>query len=187
MALANNHGLQWTLLFGVGALVSVACAGKSASHSEAGKDALTRPPAEVVVLSRKKALANYPCQQCHQHTNSEDSAPLRAHVEIRVKHMEGGSNCQTCHDEVNPEDLRLATGKTFGLDEVHELCKQCHSTQVADWEVGIHGKQVGNWLTKVQRYGCTGCHNPHQPTVDSTHALPAPPFSEFGIPKGVHQ
>lgn len=186
MAFAHKRGQQWTLLFGAGALLSAACAGKPASHAEAGQDAVTRPPAEVVVLSRKKALANYPCQQCHQHANGEDNAPLSAHSEIRVKHMEGGTNCQTCHDETDPETLRLATGKTFGLDDVHELCRQCHSGQVADWEVGVHGKQVGNWLTKVQRYACTGCHNPHQPALESTRALPAPPFPALGIPKGSH-
>lgn len=176
------------LTLGVGILVGSSCAGETTSSSVSPEEpTVRRPVAKVTVLSRKKTLAGYPCQQCHQHTGGEGNAPVTSHSEIRVKHMEGGDNCQTCHDADNPEKLRLATGKTFGLDDVHELCRQCHSTQVADWEVGIHGKNVGNWLTDVQRFACTGCHNPHKPAYGSAIAVPPPPFPRFGIPKGAHE
>ncbi len=162
-----------------------ACAGGSASSSETKAEPVVRAPVKVELLSHKKALAQYPCQQCHQHVQSSET-PITAHGEIRVDHMEGGNNCQTCHDEKNPENLRLASGKSYDLDDVHELCRQCHSGQVADWEVGIHGKQVGNWLTGMQRFACTGCHDPHKPALAPVQALRPLPFPDFGIPKGAH-
>ncbi len=161
-----------------------ACAGATSS-SETKAEPVVRAPAKVELLSHKKALADYPCQQCHQHAEPSVT-PVTAHGEIRVVHMEGGNNCQTCHDENNPETLRLASGKNYDLDDVHELCRQCHSAQVADWELGIHGKQVGNWLTNMQRFACTGCHNPHKPALAPVQALRPLPFPAFGIPKGDH-
>ncbi|MCP4447521.1 MAG: hypothetical protein GY811_19595 [Myxococcales bacterium] len=186
MARANDRSVLRTLLLGGGVLVSASCAGETTSSSETAKNAVTRPPVEIVVISRKDGLADYPCQQCHQHTGGESDAPIDAHTQIRVRHMSGGDNCQTCHDANNPENLRLATGKTYDLDEVHMLCGQCHSKEAGDWAVGVHGKQVGNWLTKIQRFSCTGCHDPHEPALSSEVARPAPPFSRFGIPKGAH-
>lgn len=190
MANADQCSMLRMLALGIGILLGAACGRDSNSSSvslEASAVENPRPAAPVTVLSRKEALANYPCQQCHQHTGGEGNAKLRAHTEIEVKHMEGGEVCQTCHDADNPENLKLATGRTFGLDDVHELCRQCHSTQVSDWDVGVHGKNVGNWLTGVQRFACTSCHDPHRPAFGSAVAVPPPPFSRFGIPKGAHE
>ncbi len=185
MAHANSYATPRMLAFGLCILVGGSCSGKSSASAD-GKAAVTREAAPVTVLSRKTALANYPCQECHQHAGGEADSAVKSHREIQVVHMDGGENCQTCHDKENPEQLRLATGKQYGLDDVHELCRQCHGSIVADWEVGVHGKNVGNWLTGIQRFGCTACHNPHKPKYQPTKMLPPPPFSRFGIPKGAH-
>ncbi len=105
-----------------------------------------------------------------------------SHSSISLDHMPNAS-CETCHDREAPSELKLASGLIIPLENVQQLCQQCHKTEVADWSVGIHGKQVGNWQKKIHRFSCTKCHDPHKPAFGTMIALPPPAFPKFGIPK----
>lgn len=162
----------------------------SDSSVEAGRDAksgaeVAKPTPTIVVVSRTKGLALSPCEQCHQHVEDPVASPVSAHGEIRLKHMPNAT-CETCHDPQQPSRLKLASGKAIDLEEPHLLCGQCHATEARDWSVGIHGKQVGNWLTEMHRYSCTHCHDAHRPAFGSMQAVEPPPFPPMGIPKGAH-
>lgn len=141
--------------------------------------------AKIVVVSPTKGMENYPCEQCHQHVEGNRGSIENAHSTIVVKHMPDAA-CKSCHDAQQPDKLVLASGVKLELEDLHKLCGQCHSTQVSDWEVGIHGKQVGNWQRNIHRYSCTKCHNPHIPKFGTMQALPSPEFPRLGIPKGNH-
>ncbi len=183
-----------TLAATILAVFVVGCAAESESESVAESVVDTNKPVatvKVVVAAKTKGLTYYPCDQCHRPGGAADAVakgvgPGRhAHAFIRLKHMPN-AQCQTCHDVTDPGQLRLAAGLTFALEQTEKLCAQCHSGQVADWQVGIHGKQLGNWQTEIHRYGCTQCHDPHHPRFGTMRALPPPAFPRLGIPKGNH-
>jgi hypothetical protein len=163
-----------------------ACSDSSvdSGHDETKSDAeLAKPTPKIVVVSRTPGAAA--CEQCHQHVEDPVASQVKAHSEIRVKHMPDAT-CESCHHPEKPSWLRLASGKAVNLDESHILCGQCHSRETADWSVGIHGKQTGNWQTEIHRYGCTSCHDAHKPAFGSMQAIDPPPFPSMGIPKGGH-
>ncbi len=167
-----------------GLLAGSACAdsGASASHGAEPDVAVAKPTPKIVVVS---PLNTADCEKCHRHVDEEARGSVKAHAEIRVKHMPDG-NCETCHDPAKPEGLKLASGHAIALKNAHLLCGQCHSTQAADWSVGIHGKQIGNWQTELHRFACTRCHDAHAPAFGSMRASDPPPFPAMGIPKGAH-
>lgn len=162
----------------------VACSSSHGPEPVADK-AAPAEPAKVVVVSRTKALRHYPCQRCHQHAEDGAGTVVNAHASIRLKHMPNGV-CGTCHSDEQPGKLQLASGLVLELENMEELCAQCHSPQVADWRDGIHGKQLGNWRSEVHRLGCSSCHPPHRPAFADMSTLPPPPFPKFGIPKRTH-
>lgn len=145
-----------------------------------------RTAAKIVVVSRQQALAHYPCEQCHRHVEDGAGTVANAHASIRVDHIPNDDSCESCHYRESPGNLQLASGRVFDLEEVDVLCAQCHSPQVADWRLGIHGKQVGNWQRVVHRLGCTACHDPHQPAFGTMSSVSPPPFPPLGIAKGSH-
>lgn len=182
----------------LGFLTGVSCA---SSNTEPGRDtdatASTKATAsplstpspkatpKIVVVSRTRALANYPCEQCHRHADFDQPRTLKMHREVRVDHMPGAI-CKSCHDPSEPSRLRLASEQPIRLEDAPKLCGQCHATELADWSVGIHGKQVGNWQKEIHRFSCTRCHDPHAPAIGTMQAVAAPPFPAMGIPKGAH-
>ncbi len=174
------------VLFCPAALLLVAC---TQPGLDAGNDKPNPNPAsatvKITVTSPTKGMKHYPCEQCHRHVEGNRGSIVNSHATIRVKHMPDAA-CKSCHDDEHPDKLVLASGVQLELVEVHRLCEQCHSTQVSDWQVGIHGKQIGNWQKEIHRFGCTTCHDPHQPKFGTMQALPAPVFPRLGIPKGTH-
>ena len=164
--------------------LTAGCADSSTASGRAEVVAVKSIP-KIRVVDRTRALAGYPCQQCHQHAENGEGTVVNSHAEIQVKHMPDG-RCETCHYPDQPGKLKLAGGTVIDLEKALELCAQCHSTQAADWSLGIHGKQVGNWQIEIHRYACTSCHDAHAPKFGSMDALAAPPFPAFGIPKGAH-
>lgn len=173
----------------IAALLAGAGCGQSGTAKPHDAVKATASPAslsvKVVVVTPTKGLEHYPCEQCHRHIEKGAGTVSNSHAAIRLKHMPK-AECKTCHDVELPGQLRLASGMVLALEDVLQLCGQCHSTQVADWQVGIHGKQVGNWQRELHRYGCTKCHDPHHPNFGTMLAVPAPPFPRLGIPKGEH-
>jgi len=164
---------------------SAGCGNSSATTTHEGEYVPASETAEVEVLSRMKALAYYPCETCHRHADEGQGTVANSHATIRVQHMPNAS-CVTCHDKDQPGKLKLASGMLVDLEKSYELCQQCHARQVSDWSVGIHGKQVGNWQTKIQRYACTTCHDAHAPEFGTMSSKPPPPFPALGIPKESH-
>lgn len=173
------------------ALLSAATLG-ACTNSKAADPAVVQapPPAEVrlVVPSRTKALASFPCSDCHKHVVKGATPVSNPHAIIRPKHMLGAENCATCHNLENVEELRLASGITVSLDNAQDLCEQCHNRQTDDWRLGIHGKQIGNWNGdgELHRLPCASCHNPHDPSFGTMEAVPPPPFPAMGIKKVGH-
>ncbi len=171
----------------VGLVACGACgdshSGSRKAESAEGKPAKATPT--ITIASRANALPGQACENCHRYVEGGRTFGIRAHNEIRVKHMPH-AQCDTCHEPEMPARLRLASGRGVALEDLHELCGQCHSREARDWSVGIHGKQVGNWQTEIHRYSCTRCHDAHKPAFGPMKALPAPPFPKLGIPKGDH-
>jgi Zn finger protein HypA/HybF involved in hydrogenase expression len=152
-----------------GLLAGGACAESGAGSSDGAKGdvAVVKPTPKIVVVS---PLNKFDCEQCHRHVDEAAWGSVKSHAEIQVKHMPD-ARCKSCHDPAQPSRLRLASGQAIELKNAHLLCGQCHSTQAADWSVGIHGKQIGNWQTELHRYACTRCHDAHAPAFGTMQAV----------------
>lgn len=127
----------------------------------------------VLIPERTSMIRSYPCSNCHTQPLAKLSAGKKAnekksHWDIALVH---GStevmNCQTCHDEKNMNELVSLTGHAILFDESFKQCRQCHSTQYADWVGGSHGKRLGGWLPPRIMNTCVNCHNPHKPAFES--------------------
>lgn len=101
-----------------------------------------------------------------------------------IKHFPEASKCATCHIRADDNtNFRLLTGDK--ANSVPEMCGQCHGIVKRDWDLGIHGKQVGGWKQSTPLV-CTSCHNPHDPKFKLMKALKAPNRPRFGIKKESH-
>jgi hypothetical protein len=145
-------------------------------------DRVPEDQAEIVVPSRAEALKDYPCSGCHANATTTPSRFEGAHNHIRLRHIPDSTDCSVCHSS-DRDRLQLVGKRTASFDQVYLLCGQCHSAKRADWQQGIHGKQVGSWRATRHRYACTECHDPHAPAIAAMEALPAPPVPRFAIPK----
>ena len=175
--------IRFALIAGLFAGNACAPSGGGAPHDAEAKASLEKKSPTIVVVGG--IGANAPCEQCHKYVEDAERGRVKAHPEIRVKHMPD-AQCETCHDPNQPGRLKLASGKAVELENTHILCGQCHATEAADWSVGIHGKQMGNWQSEIHRFACTRCHDAHNPAFGSMQAVDPPPFPKFGIPKGGH-
>lgn len=122
---------------------------------------------------RSGSIAAFPCQNCHsipleQMTYSGENRKQRAHWDIQLQHS--GTEvmeCFTCHNRSNLDQLRSLSGHPISFDRSFELCSQCHTTQYKDWMGGAHGKNLSGWRPPRVAQTCVGCHNPHQPAIES--------------------
>lgn len=117
------------------------------------------------------------CAVCHSHRKA---APP-GHQDLLTKHFSDAGKCTTCHVAGHVERLQLLTGDK--TDSIPVLCGQCHGLKKRDWDLGIHGKQVGGWQ-KSGNIDCTRCHNAHDPKFKPMHAVQAPHRPKLGIKKG---
>lgn len=130
-----------------------------------------RPPFSTI--ARGNQIEAYPCSQCHDKPLAGMLATRRkdqpnSHWQISLKHAsEAVMNCETCHGTGDQDQLVTLTGKAVSIDAPHQICAQCHATQVTDWVGGAHGKRLGGWAPPRVVQNCTGCHNPHAPAFES--------------------
>lgn len=191
-ATPSLYALGWLVLM-VGACSSANMT-PDASHAPSPPAADAETAAATVVISpRSLMVASYPCSTCHDvvapparsgQTAGQADAPLRGpHRAIVLRHMSTVRDCTLCHAGDDLDQLRLLDDTRVPFDEAHEVCGQCHADRKQDWEIGIHGKQVGSWRGLKHRYACTQCHDPHAPARSTMTAYPPPRFPAQGIPK----
>jgi len=127
----------------------------------------------VLLPERTTMIRSYPCSNCHTQSPAKLSAAKKpgekkSHWDIELVH---GSpevmNCKTCHGDKNMDELVSLTGSAILLNESYQQCRQCHTTQHADWVGGSHGKRLGGWLPPRIMNTCVSCHNPHKPSFES--------------------
>ena len=128
---------------------------------------------EFFVMAREPHLLKAPCASCHtvpiaaMKQAGTDARP-RAHWTVELRHAAPSvMTCATCHDSAIEPGLHTLTGQPISFNHAYTLCAQCHSRQKADWEGGAHGKRQGGWAPPRVIEACTGCHNPHQPRLDT--------------------
>ena len=128
---------------------------------------------DFFVVAREPHLSKAPCASCHtvpmtSMKQAGAGAPPRAHWTIELRHAPPSvMTCATCHENSVEPGLHTLTGQPIAFNHAYELCAQCHSRQKADWEGGAHGKRRGGWAPPRVVEACTGCHNPHQPRLDT--------------------
>jgi len=119
------------------------------------------------------------CATCHDPNDKgalarKDDVPNDFHGGIELAH--GSLGCASCHDAEDRTRLRLADGETLAMQDVLQLCGQCHGPKYRDFWKGSHGGGRGYWdRTKGPwiRNSCVACHSPHAPVYPTV--MPAPP------------
>ncbi len=133
-----------------------------------------KPP--PIVPPRKDHLTFYPCSQCHENWETNESPRMLAPVhEVSLKHGEGRIWCLTCHDAKDRDHLRTVRDAKVDFNDSWKVCGQCHSNRQKDWYYGAHGKRAYFWKGEKVRYNCTHCHNPHRPPFMARKPQPIPP------------
>lgn len=169
---------------------------------------------EFTYSERQLRLALFPCQDCHRlidgkgvasgvsrqgkyhygidynhFTNSEDGT-IAADSGQRGLGDHHAPTCLVCHDADDRNKLRLPTsvgGATVSFNASYRQCLSCHGDKKADYDAGIHGKDVGGYGVKQQiRMQCVDCHNPHTPKIQPVTPLPPPAKPRTLIPKKAH-
>lgn len=157
-------------------------------------ESLVPPPAEVLaddvrVTPRSKQLASYPCMECHQHVTPRRGvfAELKQpHRTMTFEHMRTVRLCSHCHPAKAYDELRLLDGTRISFDESYRVCGQCHAEKFRDWNLNIHGKQIGSWRSDKVRTSCVVCHPAHDPRFPQMKADAPPPRPAFGVSKEGH-
>lgn len=143
-----------------------------------------------IILKLKKADWVYRCIDCHQDfkTRTDAREMTSEHRELYYDHIKGERWCFFCHyEDLEKRDrIKLPGGIYRGAADMVKLCSQCHGEKNREWEIGIHGKTTGSWLTygdlKQQRKSCEQCHSPHHPRSFKIIPLPGPRL-RFDKPK----
>ena len=133
-------------------------------------------PVTLYVAGRSEVVAD--CGTCHEAGTMATRPKTRpeqraAHWEISLDHAEG-MTCRSCHDPFEPNRLAVLASKTTSVDRAYQLCGTCHSTQLADWRGGAHGKRLTGWAEPRVVKNCAGCHDPHQPSIAKQYPVAHP-------------
>jgi hypothetical protein len=117
----------------------------------------------------------YPCSKCHKdRTTDPRQRKLSSHTEIVLTdHAEDKRWCLDCHAADDRDTLLLITGEKVGFDDSHRICRQCHAAIHNVWQLGLHGKRIGNWDGRPRYTLCATCHDPHNPGFRTI--VPEPP------------
>jgi hypothetical protein len=131
------------------------------------------------VVPRQGELTWYPCQNCHiaLPANPEPRRLMAPHPAV-LNHGDGRFWCLQCHKPEDRNQLRTLAGEPATFDESWKVCGQCHYQPQQDWAFGAHGKRVENWEGERRIYGCTHCHDPHDPAIKPRAPEPPPPVRE---------
>ncbi len=138
------------------------------------------------VVPRAEPLKFAPCERCHQflQTNPEVRTLMAPHVR-ELEHGGGRIWCLNCHGGENHAGLVTLLGEPASFEDGHQVCGGCHARRYRDWRFGAHGKRAGTWQGERRVYGCTHCHDPHNPALEPRAPQPPPPV-RVGLerPKG---
>jgi hypothetical protein len=162
-----------------------ACSGASAGAPE---EKVSPPSSKQILVftPRSMVLEQYPCSECHAQVEEVKnpagpvSSPHRGQL---FDHMPSAKKCDQCHDLNNLDRLRLIDGTQVSFDESATLCGQCHQERFKDWQIGAHGKRVGNFLGQTHVYTCADCHQAHAPAFRHTPPKEPPPKHRLAIDK----
>jgi predicted CXXCH cytochrome family protein len=137
------------------------------------------------ILPRVNNLKSFPCTKCHQNfkKNETEWPKPQNHPNISLHHMPEVGRCLLCHSSRSPNQLNLKDGTLVTIDQVPQLCGQCHGKIFVRWSQGLHGKEVGTWNANKIRWTCSECHDPHSPKFKPMEAVANPPMSPYVIPK----
>ncbi|MCP5106697.1 MAG: hypothetical protein GY950_25155 [bacterium] len=137
-----------------------------------------------VILKLKKADWIYDCTDCHKDfkTRTDPREMTAEHRELRYDHIKGDNWCFSCHYEALDKRNRIYPAKARdiyrGPQDMVKICSRCHGDKTREWEIGIHGKVVGSWLTygnvKTEKKTCDNCHSPHHPRSVKVKPFPGP-------------
>jgi hypothetical protein len=132
---------------------------------------------EIALRTDARDLSQYPCTSCHMGRQIvlDDTRMDNVHGDIQPLHpRETGASCATCHAADNVELLALRSGERATLDHAYRVCAQCHFPQADAWAAGAHGKRLDGWQGRRVVMGCTDCHDPHQPALQTRLPFRAP-------------
>jgi hypothetical protein len=145
--------------------VSLRTPGDAAHARSFGRRTLT-----IAMRADESKLREYPCTSCHAGRTVElrEQRIADAHAALRVTHPgETGAACASCHAATDVELLALPGGERVTLDHAYRVCARCHFAQTDAWAAGAHGKRLDGWQGRRVVMGCTDCHDPHAPTLDT--------------------
>lgn len=148
-----------------------------ATEAELAASPTQSQPPDYTVAPRLDRLTFYPCADCHEFMDRDDTVrPLdieEGHPE-RLEHGGGQFWCLNCHDPNNYAVLRNALGPPLDFNSGFLVCRTCHSDKFRDWSGGAHGKRLTKWQGERQLKSCVECHNPHKPAIAPRAPMPAP-------------
>lgn len=124
----------------------------------------------------KKKLRN--CERCHseiQHNTTIRVLVDAPHIDV-LNHGKGRFWCLECHDVAESNKLHTPTGEKINFSESYLICGSCHANRQKDWYFGAHGKRSENWDGQRIIWGCTNCHDPHEPALQPYKPKPPPQF-----------
>jgi len=126
----------------------------------------------------------YPCTSCHPIAPGSIAAgrklpnDFKSHEIVLQGHDslgEGRTACLACHEDSakNPGMLKTLDGSLVEITgDVSRVCARCHSGKYAEWQEGIHGRNM-------PKCTASGCHDPHTPQY--IYAGPLLPFVGSGF------
>lgn len=132
------------------------------------------------ILQNKSIVGN--CHICHAFwvpipRSEQTSNPRFAHANIQLNH--GNNNrCYNCHQITDRNNYVANDGSGIMVQTVEKLCERCHGLIYNDWVAGTHGKWTGSWSAADSKsrktFGCTQCHDPHDPMFKYDVTAPPP-------------
>lgn len=136
------------------------------------------------LLENKSIVGN--CHICHAYwvpipRTEQTSNPRFAHANIQLSH--GNNNrCYNCHHISDRNKYTANDGSKLMVQNVEKLCARCHGLIYNDWQAGTHGKWIGSWTANgsgnQKTFGCTECHDPHDPVFKYDVTAPAPAWAD---------
>jgi len=160
------------------AVLFVSGTGARSDAGEAQIDAAGAAPPAFSVRPRLDHLSFYPCADCHEFMDTNDSVRelevAEGHPAV-LQHGGGAMWCLSCHQGPNYDSVQNLMGQPIDFDEGYRVCSGCHGVRFREWTHGGHGKRVANWQGERVLFSCVECHNPHAPAIAPRTPQPPPP------------
>ena len=146
---------------------------------------------EMPPLKERRMPPRYnQCHLCHLKKNKyfmpKAKQTHREHADRQLQHGNLDISCNSCHDINNSNYLRsYSKAEPASFANPSPVCLRCHRDRYREWKNGTHGKRIGGWDPKLQKwYSCVDCHNPHSVKFKPLKAEPPPVRPPLGRDKG---